>query len=180
MNAPPITSHIRQSIGEAEFALARSRCIDAFARLELRVGLATKRLDMTINRDCLGRRVAALSKAKPCSVLSKANAAKLKEWIDDTEKLLGQRASLVHSEMTIGIFAGELRAGFENCFDIVDDSPMAMLTTLNRLHELAKNVDVLTTRLVELVAGLPPLAKASPNPVAPPYPRSATDPAWGI
>lgn len=154
MNLPLDQELLRSAAREGDFALERSRSIDAFAQLEYRVELAARRLQIPVNRDCLGRRVAALGKVKPCPALSKANAKKLVEWIARTELLLNQRAALVHSTMELGIFGGEWRASFANVVDRVSGQPTTMLFTLEQFRRLTTSVRAQQDELAELVSGI--------------------------
>ena len=158
MNAPLSHSDLRPDAAESELALARSRCIDAFARLECRVALAARRLELPISRDCLGRRVAALAEAKPSPALSKANVPELSKWVTSTESLIAQRASLVHSAMELGNYSGKWKASFANVVDIFNENPVALLMTVEDLQRLRQAVLDQTARLGELIKGMPPLS----------------------
>ena len=181
MNAPLNHVSLSRSIAEADFALARSQCIDAFARLEHRVALAAKRLGLPVNRDCLGRRVAALTKVKRGPKLSTANEAKLPLWVEETEPLIAKRASLVHSRMELGDFDGEWRASFANIVDLVTENETVMLASLNDLKKLRNAVHNQTKRLDTLIWGaIPPQPKALPNPQAQPSPDGHLQPVADI
>jgi|GEM_PF-1745659 len=169
MNAPLNHVSLTRSIAEADFALARSQCIDAFAILEHRVALAAKRLELPVNKDCLGRRVAALAKAKRGPALSKADEPELSVWVQKTEPLITKRAWLVHSRMALGDFDGEWRACFANVVDLVTENEIVMLASLADLRKLRGAVQIQTKRLETLVKGVTPLSpKAQPNPPAQP------------
>lgn len=155
MNAP--FDHSLNSVvsDDGAFAVARSQCMDAFARLELAVGHAALRLGLTRNKDCLGRRVASLGKAVPSSALSKANHAKLPDWIRETETLVEIRATLVHAVMQIGLFGGSKRAVFANVADQLAHSPKAAQFDLRELRATCKTVEDQTAKLRQLVKGIP-------------------------
>lgn len=154
MNAPLDHRHLETASVEGDFALERSRCIDAFAKLELQVTFAAERLGIGFSRECLGRRVASLNKAKPSPLLSKANAAKLAVWVEATEVLVARRASIVHAVMGLGNFSGVWKASFENAFDVVAKHPIALLVTIEGLRNIRVAVEAQTDELSTLVKGL--------------------------
>lgn len=158
MNAPLDHSFLNRATAEEEFAVARSRCIDAFAQLELRAAFAAKRVGLPVNRDCLGRRVAAFANAVPGSALSKADAPKLHDWVVVTEPLIARRAWLVHAEMELGDFNGRWKAIFANVVDVVKDSPIVLLVGLEELCELRRAVCEQSRQLANLVKGVPAIA----------------------
>lgn len=181
MNAPLNHTSLTRSIAEADFALARSQCIDAFARLEHCVALAAKRLELPVTKDCLGRRVAALAKAKRGPKLSTANEAKLLLWVHQIEPLTAKRAWLVHSRMELGDFDGEWRASFANVVDLVTENTTVMLASVNDLKKLRNAVQNQTKQLDTLIWGVAPSQpKAQPNPQAQPSPDGHLQPVADI
>jgi hypothetical protein len=155
MSASPDHRILGREAAKAEFAMARSQSIDAFAKLEVTVIEALGRLGIAQNRDCLGRRVEALGKAKASPSLPKADLPKMADWAERTHPFLAQRASLVHAEMELGQFGGHWRAVFANAIDAATGMPTVMMFTVADLNRLQRSVHHLTVELSKLVKGVP-------------------------
>lgn len=142
MNAPAaiLTTGPKPPKDDA-YAKTRSRCIDAFAKLELAVITASHRLGLTLNeRALIGQRIKKLADAATLSKVPQPTRAELQGLCGQSEILLRERTDLVHAEMVVAVLETQSLAIFRNSADLAAGKPEARVYTLSSLKRLQQEV----------------------------------------
>ena len=149
---------------EETFHIARSRLIDAFARIETRLVKLLDLADRPIKNDTVATKLKTLRDAATPESL-----VKLTESLDQLAPLFTIRADLVHSAMTLVDEDGERFASFRNARESVNKAQKSTQITFKTLKAFADDLDRIAVAL-DAMKFTPP---ASPPP---PLPGAATDP----
>lgn len=157
-----------RSNARTEFCRLRSDFVDAFVRLEMAVGRCLTRLDIAFDaKKCsFDQRIEKLSKAKPGTKLSRANAARLATLPHECEPFQRLRASMVHGVMTIAMTDDGEVAIFRNAADVIEDSQVCYALSAPDLRQQIAGLDALKATIESLTQPSPhppkPAAKAGP------------------
>ena len=155
------------------FHRERSRCVDAFATVELVVNYLLAISGTKCGGEPLGQRIVNLREAKPSSGYSKAR----KKTVDEALKLLDAwlplRADLVHGRLQLAELDGEVHACFANARQAALPGKQLRMFELADLRMATQRVTAIATKLQsEPKAAEPPINPASSPP---PPSRAAAD-----
>jgi hypothetical protein len=138
---------------ETDFHLARSRCIDSFARLEQAIIQLLEKGGVVKPTELFSQRVELSRKLKPSPYLSKARAELLPNLLNQCEAAACLRNDIAHAPLRIALIEGDKFACFVNPRQVASDSAVARLFSLEMLQtcadkwrKLAKEIDDLTKK----------------------------------
>lgn len=130
---------------EDTFHKARSKLIDAFARLEVKLVKALMRANRPIRGDTLASKLKTIREATTPESLSESS-----EQLEKLAALLPFRADIVHGAMVLVDCDGERFANFRNAREAVQSvqrpsqiSYKSLLALTNELSELTSQLDKL-------------------------------------
>ena len=145
MNAP-----FTPKPGIDAFHRERSRCIDAFSRLEAAIVALLDLANHTCGTESFGQKLALLRKARPTPKLSKARLSAVQKLLNQCEKHAEVRNDIVHSTLQLGIIGETHRACFINMRYCQSGSQTARLFTLEGLRTLTAEMDKIAESLLDI------------------------------
>jgi hypothetical protein len=129
------------------FHRERSKCIDAFSKLESEVVILLGIAGHSCGSEHFGQKLALLKNAKANPKLSKARLAKVHELLRRCEALAEIRNDIVHSVLQLADIGGTNKACFINMRYCQSGSQSARLFTLGGLRELSAEMEKLAEDL---------------------------------
>ena len=149
---------------EDTFHQARSKLVDAFARIEAKVIKSLDRAGRPIKGDTVATKLRALRDAATDTSL-----AAVSDSLDRLASLISVRADLVHGAMVLIDIDGERFANFRNARESVNKAQKATQISYKNLKSFADELEQISLALDRLKFNPP----SSP---LPPSPGAATDP----
>ncbi|MCW1381659.1 hypothetical protein OLX02_02365 [Novosphingobium sp. KCTC 2891] len=137
---------------ETNLHIWRSRTIDAFASIEIRIEGLLSKIDRSGKCDRLGAKIEALRKTSPQGPYSAARKAAVDKVLEQISKLLPLRNDLVHSPMLVRKDAGKSVAVFSNPNALCDFSTVTREFEAPRLQALACKASHLAKELDKAIA----------------------------
>lgn len=157
MNAPTQLTDVT-----TEFHLARSRCIDSFARAESAVAALLRAQGMAVNGEPFSQKLGTLAKLEPSPTNSKAWKAAVDAAGQQLAELLPVRADIVHAPLTLVTLQGVRRACFFNPRDGQKYGQCARVFSTEDFKNLVKRVDAIVRKMAK-----PVNPASSPRPPSP-------------
>jgi hypothetical protein len=169
MNAiTPVAARLPNPPKSDAYAKVRSQTVDAFAALEFAVARLCVRIGLVMSgRAMVGHRLKALKAHEIVSRLKLEGNADAAQLLDSAERLLSERADIVHSCMEIVTVDEGTIALFRNALHLAAQRPDARAYTLADLRKLCAEASA-TARLLD-GASINPVAAATPA-FSPPRP----------
>lgn len=130
---------------EDTFHQARSRLVDAFAKLESRLVRSLNRAGKPIKGDTVATKLKTLREAATDASISASGIS-----FDRLGALISIRADLVHGEMILVDVDGERFASFRNARESIEMAQRATFISYNHLKVLAEQLDANSSVLDDL------------------------------
>jgi hypothetical protein len=130
---------------EDTFHQARSRLVDAFARLETRVIKSLNRAGKPVKGDTVATKLKTLRDAATDASISASGIS-----FDQLGTLISKRADIVHGEMILVDVDGERLASFRNARESIEIVQRASQISYNNLKTLAEQLDAHSSALDNL------------------------------
>ena len=144
-----------------EMHCARSKVIDAFAKLESAVITLIELAGIKVQGDPLGNKIAKLRDAKATTRYSNDRRQKVAGLLEDVDPLIELRNSIVHAPMKLIQIHKCTEALFVNSKCLVEGRRPAIVFQLEGLKKLSRHAEILADALS---APLPPNPASSPPP----------------
>lgn len=177
MNAvTPVAVRLPNPPKSDAYARVRSQTVDAFAMLEFSVAALALRVGIVLpDRALVSQRLKALKAHEAISRLTLEQGADPLKLVDSAERLLSERADIVHSYMEIVSVEGGTIALFRNAINRAAKRPDARAYSLDALRKLCAEASGIA-RLID-GAKVRPASAAIPAPSPPrPLPGAAAGP----
>ena len=129
--------------------IARSKCIDAFADVELAVVGLLIRAGAKPGAESLGQKMELLRKSKPAPQYSKEKRATTLGLLDELESLTKDRNDIVHGKLAIANIEDNIFACFINAVSNSACTNSARLVNLAQFAKLNRQVNLLAQVLAK-------------------------------
>ena len=134
------------------FHKERSKCVDAFADLELAVRKILEREGVKTGLEPFGQKLGKLAKLIPSPRLSKSKVAALQILTERCQRFSDARNDIVHSRLQIAVIDDVHKACFINPAKLSDCGEGAKLFTLQAIRYLSSEISGLADDLTSFSA----------------------------
>jgi hypothetical protein len=145
-----------------DFARQRSRYLDIFSEVELRLSQLYLKHGLKNTENSVGQKIGELTSLKPNPKLSKMNVAKIKNVCANLSGQVKIRNGLVHSTMSFGKRTDEDVAFFQKISDAANSNPIYFVMSFDDFKAAIDALEFITSSLEELLNQ--PLIQNPPSP----------------
>jgi hypothetical protein len=133
-----------------DFARQRSRYVDEFSKVELRLSQLYIKLGLTKIESSFGQKVGELNSLRPSPGLSKATASQIRSISADLSRHIKMRNGIVHATMTVGTKSSEDVAFFQKISDAAAANPIYFVMSFDDFANAIEAMQDLSERLDQM------------------------------